>query len=253
MKPTITLLFDPDCPNVDTARANLRAALAARSLPITWEELDLSAADTPQHLKALGSPTVLVDGVDVAAAPTGSEGACCRLYGNEAGQLLRAPTAEMIAEAIAGRQPTRRSLWGLLRSWTSLPGAGASLMPVAVCPACLPVYAGFLSAVGLGFLMRGAYLLPLMAVLLAAALAGLGYRARRRRGYGPLALGTAAAGAILAGKFLWALPPAVYGGVGLLLAASLWNAWPRKTSTQTACPSCAPAVQADPERRAQNQ
>ncbi len=253
MKSTITLLFDQECPNVDITRANLRAALAARSLPLTWEEIDLSSADTPQHLKVLGSPTVLVDGVDVASAPTGSEGECCRLYSDGAGQLLGAPTVAIIIEAIAGRRPRRRSLRRLLRSWTSVPGAGAAMLPVAVCPACLPVYAGLLSAVGLSFLLQGRYLLPLMAVLLAAALAGLGYRAQRRRGYGPLALGTAAVGVILADKFLWALPLVVYGGVGLLLAASLWNAWPRKTSTQTACPSCAPADQANPARRAQNQ
>lgn len=59
----------------------------------------------------------------------------------------------------------------------------------------------------------------------------LGYKARQRRGYGPLLVGTAGAVAIVAGKFFLDSDITGYAGVSLLVAASVWNAWPRKGAT----------------------
>jgi hypothetical protein len=92
----------------------------------------------------------------------------------------------------------------------------------------MPAYAGLISSVGLGFLMRTAYLLPLTVLSLALALAALGFRAGRRRGYGPLAVGVAAAGLLVVAKFLLAWDTAVYAGIAALVGASLWNSWPLK-------------------------
>lgn len=80
---------------------------------------------------------------------------------------------------------------------------------------------------GLAFLMETTYLLPLTIVVLLVAVGSLTLRARRRRGYGPLVLGTAAAMLLLAGKFVLESGPAMYGSAGLLFAASVWNSWPR--------------------------
>jgi hypothetical protein len=90
----------------------------------------------------------------------------------------------------------------------------------------LPAYAGLISSVGLGFMMKTAYLLPLLLVCLALALAALGLRARRRHGYLPLMLGVVAAALIVFGKFVMESEWVVYGGVAALAAASFWNAWP---------------------------
>ncbi len=75
--------------------------------------------------------------------------------------------------------------------------------------------------------MRTAYLLPLTVFSLALAVAALGFRARRRRGYGPLALGLLAAALVVLGKFTWDWNLAVYGGLAALVGASVWNSWPR--------------------------
>jgi mercuric ion transport protein len=83
--------------------------------------------------------------------------------------------------------------------------------------------------VGLGFLLETVYLLPLTVFFLALAVAALGFRARRRRGYGPLVVGVVAAGAMVLGKFSLEADVAVYGGVAALIGASLWNSWPVKT------------------------
>ena len=69
------------------------------------------------------------------------------------------------------------------------------------------------------------------------AVSALAFRARRRRGYGPFGLGLVAASAVLIGKFAFESDAAMYGGLALLVAASLWNSWP-VARPKAACPSC---------------
>ena len=126
------------------------------------------------------------------------------------------------------------------RGIAMLPGIGVSLLPKLACPLCWPAHAGLASALGLGFLISAKYLLPLTAAFLAIAAAALGFRASRRHGYGPFWLGLVAAAVILTGKFYFDAAPAVYAGVGLLIAASVWNGWPRRTIYNAVCPACVP-------------
>lgn len=120
-----------------------------------------------------------------------------------------------------------------------LPGIGVSLLPKLACPACWPAYAGLLSSVGLGFLISTTYLLPLTAAFLLVALVALAFRAGNRHGYAPALLGSVAASVVLIGKFCLESTPAMYGGLGLFVLASVWNSWLlQKAST---CPQCAPA------------
>jgi len=109
----------------------------------------------------------------------------------------------------------------------SLPGIGLSALPKLACPVCWPAYAGLLSSLGLGFLISAAYLLPLTIVFLTLALVTLAFRAKSRRGLGPFLVGFIAAMGVLLGKFVWQSNAAIYGGVGMLVVASVWNAWPR--------------------------
>jgi hypothetical protein len=109
----------------------------------------------------------------------------------------------------------------------SLPGIGLSALPKLACPVCWPAYAGLLGSLGLGFLISAAYLLPLTIAFLTLALAALAFRAKSRRGLGPFLIGLTAAIGILLGKFVWESNATIYGGVGILVVASVWNAWPR--------------------------
>ena len=122
------------------------------------------------------------------------------------------------------------------RTWKqgllALPGIGVSLLPKLACPLCWPAYAGVLSSMGLGFLITTTYLFPVTAAFLALTLIMLAFRASNRNGYGPLVLGALAATGVLVGKFVWESSPLMYGGVGLLLIASLWNAWPRRAQNE---------------------
>ena len=130
------------------------------------------------------------------------------------------------------------------RNWKqgllALPGIGVAMLPKLACPLCWPAYAGLLSSLGLGFLISTTYLLPLTAVFLILALAALAFRATSRRGYGPFLLGLIAATGLLFGKFLWEFNPTTYSAIGLLVVASLWNAWPRRNTSSDVIPCALP-------------
>jgi len=79
----VQLLYVPDCPNLDACRAALREALAAENVDVAVEEIDVDDPDAPTWARGWGSPTILVDGVDVAGA-TRSDGSACRIYANGA-------------------------------------------------------------------------------------------------------------------------------------------------------------------------
>lgn len=125
------------------------------------------------------------------------------------------------------------------RTWKhslgTIPGVAVSLLPKLACPLCWPAYAGLLSAIGLGFLISARYLLAITIGFLALALGALAFRAKYRHGYGPFLIGLTAAAGVLLAKFRWETRAALYGAVGLLVVASVWNAWPHRTARTTCC------------------
>jgi hypothetical protein len=80
--------------------------------------------------------------------------------------------------------------------------------------------------VGQGFLLDTTYLLPLTGTFLAVSDFALAFRARRRRGHGPFGIGLVAATIALVGKFVLESDATLYGGLAVLVAASVWNSWP---------------------------
>ena len=245
----IELIYDSDCPNVSQTRAQLLRAFGVAKQPAHWVEWDRSDSASPPHVKGFGSPTILVDGHDVAGAPASDDANCCRLYADEAGRMSGVPSVAAIVSSLQAadaksdpHERPRRAGW--LSSMAVLPGLGATLMPVGLCPACWPAYAGVLSALGLGFLLESFYLLPVTITFLLFAVGALAFRAGSRRGRGPFAVGLVASALILLGKFVFVSVAALYSGIALLLGASIWNAWPRKRTDLKhvgACPACAPA------------
>jgi mercuric ion transport protein len=125
------------------------------------------------------------------------------------------------------------------RTFLAMPGIGVAMLPKLLCPMCWPLYAGIVSSAGLGFLVGTAYLLPITSAFLILTVAVLGFRARQRRGFGPFLIGLVASAAVLIGKFYLESNSITYSGVGLLMAASVWNGWSRHPS-KAVCPSCTP-------------
>jgi hypothetical protein len=65
----VDLVYDPGCPNVDGARDVLTRALQAAGAPAVWSEWSTEEADCPDRCRGYGSPTILVNGKDVAPGP----------------------------------------------------------------------------------------------------------------------------------------------------------------------------------------
>ena len=92
----IQLLYFAGCPHVDAARRQLSQALSGLANPPHVIEIDVTAPDTPPHLRSWGSPTILVDGADVAlGVPTGRS---CRIYPGS--EIDGAPPLALIEAAL---------------------------------------------------------------------------------------------------------------------------------------------------------
>jgi hypothetical protein len=101
--PIVDLIFDEGCRNVAEARVMLAAALEKHGLPVEWREWMRGRAETSVRFGGFGSPTILVDGVDVEGghADEALVGvSCCRLYPHE-GELRGVPDFATIAAALA--------------------------------------------------------------------------------------------------------------------------------------------------------
>ena len=126
-----------------------------------------------------------------------------------------------------------------MKSVLAAPGLGISLLPKAVCPVCSPAYAALLSSLGLGFPVSARYLLPLTFLMLSVSVGTLAHRAFTGHGRGPFWIALFAAGCVLMGKFWFDSTTITYTGAGLLVAASVWNAAPRKKKPEF-CRACLP-------------
>lgn len=238
--PPVELIYDRDCPNVTAARAQLLRAFTQAGLAPQWREWERHDAHSPPYVRRYGSPTVLVDGQDVAAEDAQSDANCCRIY-QDSGRLSGVPSLAVLGARLRARHASSTGVGGVARdTWAMLPAVGMAMLPKLTCPACWPAYTSLLSAMGLGFINFTPYLLPLTAMFLALSLGLLAYRAPARRGYRPLLLGAVAGAVLLVGMFIYDSEAALYSGVVLLIAASLWNAWPR--AARASCPACVPAV-----------
>lgn len=233
----VQLLYSPGCPNVVAARENLRRALADCGLRVRVEEIDTTRPDTPKQLRGWGSPTLLVNGIDVAGGP-GPTGASCRLYPGAATHFQGAPSEETIRAAL---QQARGLRWSWMRSMALLPGAVLSLLPSATCPACVAAYAGVLSTLGLGVLLTERALVPLIVVFLVIGFASVAWSTKSHRRYGPLVATLLGSLAVVLGRVAWNVPPLLYAGVALLVGASLWNLWLKRLQP-------APFIQIGPGR-----
>lgn len=102
MKRRVELIYDSDCPNAQPAREVLRAAFERLGLEPSWTEWERSSPDTPRRMRAYGSPTILVGGLDIAGQGQGDGHDCCRLYSDASGRLSGVPPLEAIIRALGG-------------------------------------------------------------------------------------------------------------------------------------------------------
>lgn len=142
----------------------------------------------------------------------------------------------------------------MLRQFAGVLGAGIA----AACCLGVPAVLAAMGAVGLGFLINDAYLVPLFAGFVAMSLWFLFRTARRHGALMPFWVGLA--GGVLGVAGLWLLvtglypmPVLVYAGLGVLVAGSIWDGFmghkAAACATESVRATPAPGRQIDTSRR----
>ncbi len=135
---------------------------------------------------------------------------------------LKPPESECLRCRGAGSPDTASRA---VSATTSVITSGLALLPSLTCPPCLAAYAGLLSSAGLGFVLQGPALQPVVAAFLAVNLAALAWTARSHRSLIPLGIATIGSAGVLVGQLIGDVPAARYAGSGALLVAAAWNLW----------------------------
>ena len=237
----VELIYDADCPNVAATRSLLIKAFTRTGVSARWREWERGQAQCPAYVQGFGSPTILVDGTDIAGVSPASGTRACRVYSGSNGHLQSLPPLELISAAllsgapgISGRLTGKGRLQAVLASF---PAIGTALLPKLTCPLCFPAYAALLSAMGLGFFDYTPYLLPLTLGFLAVAVGALVIQGRRSGNWIALTMGIAASIVVLSGKFMFELDWLSNAGIGLLVVA-IFLGNRRKPVQAEFCPKC---------------
>lgn len=93
----VQLLVSENCPHREPTLRLVNDALHELGVESTVVEISVRDIDQARQLRFLGSPTVLVNGLDIEPArrTDAAFGICCRLYGRNG-----TPSREMLVAAI---------------------------------------------------------------------------------------------------------------------------------------------------------
>ena len=101
----ITLLYFNDCPNWKIADERL-AIIAAERADLTVSRHLVETVEEAERVGFHGSPSILVDGVDLFADPDTAVGLSCRVYVTPDG-LAGSPTVDQLRAALAINRTAR--------------------------------------------------------------------------------------------------------------------------------------------------
>jgi protein-disulfide isomerase len=97
----IQFLYYEDCPSHDEALERLKEVLNEEGVQAEIEIIKVETEQQAQKLKFIGSPTILIEGQDIAPAPPDSRYyLSCRVYQLEDGRSSPLPSREMIRKRI---------------------------------------------------------------------------------------------------------------------------------------------------------
>ncbi len=157
-----------------------------------------------------------------------------------AGKTKDDPVAESAGQT---RLRARRSRPAWLQTLLAIPAAVLPLLPSFSCPVCVAAYAGLLSSLGLGFLLTDRVQRPLIVAFLIVSVASVGWAARQNKKVGPFVLVLLGSAAIVAGRLVWSVMPALYVGAVCLVAGTIWNLIEKRPQRKVAAISvCAGTV-----------
>ena len=99
--PTLEVLYFDGCPNHERAVALVRQALAAEQMTAPIQLIRVETDAEAQQYSFYGSPTIRINGVDVAPMPAGATPRlACRVYQRADGRLAPVPSYDAIRAAV---------------------------------------------------------------------------------------------------------------------------------------------------------
>ncbi len=103
----VTFLYYEDCPSHDQALERLRQVIAEEGIEAEIAIVKVETDEQAAELGFVGSPTIWIEGQDIAPPPAGAQPALtCRAYRREDGRITPLPPVELIRRglrAAAGR------------------------------------------------------------------------------------------------------------------------------------------------------
>jgi hypothetical protein len=96
----VEFLYWEECPSYTQALLRLREVLSEEGLTSDVEVIRVDDEAQAQHLRFPGSPTIRLDGVDIAPPVEEAHGLSCRVYLTDDGRVTPLPSKEMIRRAL---------------------------------------------------------------------------------------------------------------------------------------------------------
>lgn len=97
----VQFLYYEDCPSHEEALARLREVMQEEGIDSEIEIVKVETEEQAQEHRFVGSPTILVDGQDIASPEPGTRfGLACRAYTLEDGRISPLPSRDMIRKAL---------------------------------------------------------------------------------------------------------------------------------------------------------
>ena len=97
----ITFLYYEDCPSHEQGLERLRQVLAEEGVESEIEIIKVETEAQAQQYHFVGSPTILIDGVDIVPPPPGTPyNLTCRAYWLENGRVSPLPSPHMIRRSL---------------------------------------------------------------------------------------------------------------------------------------------------------
>jgi len=216
------LLYFEGCPNADKARQLLA------KIGVPFEEVRQDDLPPTDPLKGYASPTLLDGDKVVFGSKTGEESGGCS---------IDIPSSDELRIRLGSNsRPSKESG----KTFLSLIGSIGSAITVGLCPVCIPAIGAFLSAIGMGFLVKEAVLQPLLIGFLTITLFGLfwSYLKEHKR-ISPFLLGIVMAAGLYISRYLYigaiANSVIMYASIAGIIGVSFWN---MRLKKKVGCASC---------------
>lgn len=100
--PIVEILHVPGCANLELARRRVREAADRAGAPVDVRERVVTDEALAAEVGMAGSPTILVEGRDVADPGGSGASVSCRLYRTPSG-IEGAPSVDAIVSALGGQ------------------------------------------------------------------------------------------------------------------------------------------------------